>query len=155
MSPRRSAKRSGPIVHTRGRTLPTQPSTAPGVTAGTTQLSRFTAPAASEPRKSETREARRFPSPQPGGQRREKQKANGSRRACWRRCAVPEFGPIFRRAYRAPTSDPTRPNAAVTGNLQLNACGRENNCAPPSRTSAARPHPAQAARTPPPHKGRS
>lgn len=68
---------------------------------------------------------------------------------------APEVRPVFRRTHRAPTSDPARPKAAVAGYLRLNAPGRENKCAPPSWTSASRPHPAQAARTPPPPHGRS
>lgn len=155
MSPRHSAKRSGPIFHTHGRTLPTQPSTALGVTAGTTHAAlafHRTGRLGSQEKRNSGGAA--FPVAAALRTARRQTKSELEPARVGRCCAVPEFGSTFRGAYRALTSDPTRPNAAVTGNLQLNACGRENKCAPPSRTSAARPHPALAARTPPPHKGR-
>ena len=149
MSPRHSAKRSESIFHTHGRTLPTIHS--PRSHRGS-RVSPHRPPRIPGKAKLGRRGVFRRCSPEHS---EEKTKSELKPARVWRRCAVPEFGPIFRCAHRAPTSDPARPNAAVAGNLQLNARGRENKCAPPSRTSVARPHPAPAARTPPPHKGRS
>lgn len=107
MSPRDSAKRSGSIFHTHGRTLPTQPSTALGVTAGTTQLTRFTAPAASDPRKAKLgrRGVSRRHSPEDS---REKTKSELKSAPVRRRCAVPSSVP---------------PSAVRTGRPQVTAPG--------------------------------
>lgn len=110
---------------------------------GTTHSRVYTAPAASRiPGKAFNSGGEAFPVAAALRTARRKTKTRRARRGAARRGAGPESGSILGGSHRVPTSDPSRPDAAVARNLQLNARGHENKCAPPPQTSAARPHPA-------------